>query len=66
MSEVNWTVYENDGKTVFIRTLENNSQQCCLAEDKQFQQWLRDNEDNLPSDIQAKVDDGTLTIQEAD
>ena len=66
MSEVNWTVYENDGKTVFIRTLANNSQQCCLAEDKQFQQWLRDNEDNLPSDIQAKIDDGTLTIEEAD
>ena len=66
MSEVNWTVYENDGKTVFIRTLANSSQQCCLAEDKQFQQWLRDNEDNLPSDIQAKIDDGTLTIQEAE
>ena len=66
MSEVNWTVYENDGKTVFIRTLANSSQQCCLAEDKQFQKWLRDNEDNLPSDIQAKIDDGTLTIEDAD
>ena len=38
----------------------------CIGIDKNFQQWLRDNEDNLPSDIQAKIDDGTLTIQEAD
>ena len=31
-----------------------------------FQDWLKANKDNLPSDIQAKVDDGTLTIAEAD
>ena len=38
----------------------------CIGIDNVFQQWLRDNKDNLPDDIQAKVDDGTLTIQEAD
>ena len=38
----------------------------CLAENLEFQTWLRDNKDNLPSDIKAKVDDGTLTIKDAD
>jgi len=38
----------------------------CIGIDKVFQQWLRDNKDNLPDNIQAKIDDGTLTIQEAD
>ena len=38
----------------------------CIGRDKEFQQWLRDNQDNLPDDIQAKVDEGTLTIEEAD
>ena len=38
----------------------------CVARDKEFQQWLRDNQDNLPTDIQAKVEAGELTIQEAD
>ena len=38
----------------------------CLAENPEFQTWLRANKDSLPSDLQAKVDDGTLTIQRAD
>lgn len=38
----------------------------CVGHDKEFQQWLRDNQNNLPADIQAKVDEGTLTIQEAE
>ena len=38
----------------------------CIGIDKVFQQWLRDNKDNLPDNIQAKIDDGTLTIAEAD
>tara|TARA_X000001382_G_scaffold97337_1_gene71701 strand:+ start:653 stop:841 length:189 start_codon:yes stop_codon:yes gene_type:complete len=38
----------------------------CVSANPEFQQWLRDNQDNLPADIQAKVDDGTLTIQDAD
>ena len=43
-----------------------NGVRSCIGIDKEFQQWLRDNADNLPADIQAKVDDGTLTIEEAD
>jgi|TARA_X000001382_G_C3052730_1_gene141621 hypothetical protein len=38
----------------------------CIDADPEFQQWLRDNQDNLPDDIQAKIDAGTLTIAEAD
>lgn len=38
----------------------------CIGIDKEFQQWLRDNADNLPEDIQAKVEAGELTIQDAE
>ena len=38
----------------------------CVSANPEFQQWLRDNADNLPSDIQAKVEAGELVIQEAD
>ena len=38
----------------------------CIAENPEFQTWLRANKDDLPSDIKAKVDDGTLTIAAAD
>jgi hypothetical protein len=38
----------------------------CMGIDKEFQQWLRNNQDNLPADIQAKVEAGELTIQDAD
>ena len=38
----------------------------CIAENPEFQSWLRANKDSLPSDIKAKVDDGTLTIKDAD
>ncbi len=38
----------------------------CLAENPEFQSWLRANKDDLPSDLQAKVDDKSLTIKEAD
>ena len=43
-----------------------NGERSCIGIDKEFQQWLRENRDNLPSDIQAEVDDGNLIIQEAD
>ena len=54
-----------------IKTTEENviygtTNRSCFGHDKEFQQWLRDNQDNLPADIQAKVDEGTLTIQPAD
>ena len=66
-----WSVVqkENDflsSKLVFFRELEDGTQQSCFAEYEPFQQWLRDNQDNLPADIQAKVDAGELTIQDAD
>ena len=38
----------------------------CSDKNPEFQQWLRDNQDNLPADIQAKVEAGELTIQDAD
>ena len=38
----------------------------CSDQNPEFQQWLRDNADNLPADIQAKVEAGELIIQEAD
>ena len=38
----------------------------CIGKDRVFQQWLRNNKDNLPNDIKAKVDDGSLKIEEAD
>ena len=38
----------------------------CIARDKEFQKWLRENKDNLQSDIQAEVDSGNLIIEEAD
>lgn len=38
----------------------------CIAENPEFQTWLKANKDDLPSDIKAKVDDGTLTIKDAD
>ena len=42
------------------------SQRSCLWKDKEFQQWLRENKDNLPSDIKTEVDAGNLIIEEAD
>ena len=38
----------------------------CNQDNREFQAWLRDNQDNLPDDIQAKIDAGELTIEEAD
>ena len=34
----------------------------CSNLDKPFQKWLFENQDNLPTDIQAKVDSGDLVI----
>jgi len=38
----------------------------CIGIDNEFQSWMRKNKDNLPSDIQEKVDAGELTIEPAD
>mgnify|MGYP003681166047 CR=1 FL=1 len=38
----------------------------CNQGNKEFQAWLLANKDSLPSDIQAKIDAGELTIADAD
>tara|TARA_E500000331_G_scaffold352562_1_gene401436 strand:+ start:1017 stop:1196 length:180 start_codon:yes stop_codon:yes gene_type:complete len=38
----------------------------CIGVDVEFQAWLRANKDSLPDDIQAKIDAGELTIEDAD
>ena len=56
-SDINKDLYKRtdaDGKVRFT----------CLAENSEFQSWLKENKDNLPSDIQKKIDDGELTIAE--
>ena len=53
----------DDGSHIYIR---DDQKRTCVGIDSEFQQWLRDNQDNLPDDIQAKIDDGTLTIADAD
>ena len=55
----------------FLRTIEDvdiysDGARSCISRDAVFQQWLRDNKDNLPDDIQAKIDAGELTIADAD
>lgn len=58
---------EDNGVTVYKKIdADGVFRMSCLKHHPPFQEWLRENRDNLPSDIQAKVDDGTLTIQEAD
>ena len=53
---------DSDGKDTNII----ESQRSCLGADKEFQEWLRKNKDNLPSDIKAEVDAGNLIIEEED
>ena len=56
-----------DNKDLYKRTdADGKVRVSCIAEDPEFQSWLRANKDDLPSDIKAKVDDGTLTIKDAD
>lgn len=56
-----------DNKDLYKRTdADGKVRVSCIAEDPEFQTWLRTNKDDLPSDIKAKVDDGTLTIKDAD
>ena len=56
-----------DNKDLYKRTdADGKVRVTCIAEDPEFQSWLRVNKDSLPSDLQAKVADGTLTIKDAD
>ena len=43
-----------------------NGKRSCIGIDKEFQQWLRENKDNLPSDIQTEVDAKRLVIEEGE
>ena len=58
--------YSVSGVTEDNLIVYGNGKRSCIGIDKEFQQWLRDNADNLPADIQAKVEAGELVIQEAD
>ena len=44
----------------------NDEGRSCEKIDKEFQSWLRTNKDDLPDDIQAKIDAEELTIEPAD
>ena len=56
-----------DNKDLYKRTdSDGKVRVSCIAENPEFQSWLRANKNDLPSDIKAKVDDGTLTIADAD
>jgi len=52
------------GKTSMNENLyiSGDNKRTCIGIDNIFQDWLRANKDSLPSDIQAKVDAGELTI----
>ena len=54
---------DHEGVSIYVA---KDGTRSCAGHDPVFQQWLRDNQDNLPADIQAKVDAGELTIQDAD
>ena len=61
---MSYSVLNTDGsETIYISS---DSKRTCIGIDSVLQEWLRANEDTLPSDIQAQVDAGTLTIADAD
>ena len=59
---MSYQVLEVDEDTIIY----GNGKHSCIGIDPEFQVWLRANKDNLPSDIQAKIDAGDLTIVEAE
>ena len=52
--------FEEEGE--LATTIYSDGKRSCIGIDKSFQDWLKENKDNLPSDIQKKIDDGELTI----
>tara|TARA_S200002703_G_C3651112_1_gene199895 strand:- start:20 stop:226 length:207 start_codon:yes stop_codon:yes gene_type:complete len=55
--------YEYSDMIIYARVDDDNViRKTCNDEDKDFQKWLFENQDNLPTDIQAKVDSGDLII----
>lgn len=60
---MSYSVYNTvEGITIYISS---DNKVSCVGHHPPFQQWLRDNQDNLPDDIQAKIDAGELTIADA-
>jgi len=61
---MSYSVLNTDGfEPIYISS---DNKRTCIGIDSVLQEWLRANEDTLPSDIQAQVDAGTLTIADAD
>ena len=52
-----------EDKIIYITS---NNKVTCIDTNPEFQSWLRDNQDTLSDDIQAKIDAGELNIQDAD
>ena len=61
---MSYSVLNTDGSEPIY--ISSDSKRTCIGIDSVLQEWLRANEDTLPSDIQAQVDAGTLTIADAD
>jgi hypothetical protein len=58
---------EKSGVTVYKKIDDDGVfRMSCFGHHPPFQDWLKANKDNLPSDIQAKVNDGSLKIQDAE
>ena len=62
---VSYSVYSTNIDNEVIYAKDDNTRSC-IGIDPEFQTWLRENKDSLPDDIQAKIDAGTLTIEDAD
>ena len=61
---MSYLVLNTDGdQPIYISS---DNKRTCIGVDFVLQEWLRNNKDNLPSDIQTQVDAGTLTIAAAD
>ena len=63
-----WAIHkinEITGQTIYIKK-EGNKIFSGTSEDSAFQSWLRANKDKLPTEIDKKIKDGTLTIKDVD
>ena len=62
-----FTRYSSNGNLIFARVDDDGLRRIsCNAKNPDFQQWLRKNADNLPADIQTKIEAGELLIKPAD
>mgnify|MGYP001166180900 CR=1 FL=1 len=52
-------------KTIYSK-VDGNTIMSGTDEDSRFQEWLKENKDNLPTEIDKKVKDGTLIIKDVD